>query len=649
MPSDLAIALVRGAVRVDGPAQEWLVTNGRGGFASGTVAGPLTRRYHGLLVGATRPPVGRRRWVAAVDEVVTFGASRFELAAHRWADGTVAPQGWAHLDRFALVEGVPTWTYALEDARVVKEVWLEPGHDVVYCAYTLVRGRAGSLALTVLVSDRDFHGTTRAGRDGPAVARVDDGVDVAMTGGVALHVRLRGAQVRVEPVWYRDYRLTTETYRGLDDHDDNFRVATLTVPLREGETATLLARHGDVDVDVDRARKRVRTRAESLYERAGNPDDRRVAALVRAADQFIVARGQAGATVIAGYPWFGDWGRDTMIALPGLTLATGRPEIAARILRTFAGFVDGGMIPNRFPDEGQAPDYNTLDATLWYVHALGRYLACTSDLALVRELWPTLETIFDAHLQGTRHGIVVDPADGLLRGGEEGVQLTWMDAKVGDWVVTPRIGKPVEINALWIATCLTLADFATRLGADPRRFAEAASHARRGFRRFYNDARGFLFDVIDGPEGEDPRLRPNQIFAVCLVPDLLAPAQRRAVVEVVARQLYTPLGLRSLGPEEPGYLAHYGGGPRQRDAAYHQGTAWTWLLGPFARAHAIAYGDRTAARSFLEPALDHVVGPGLGQLPEIADGDPPHTPRGCPAQAWSVAEVLAAWTELSAS
>ncbi len=647
MPSDLAIALARGAVTPDGPGHEWLVTNGRGGFASGTVAGPRTRRYHGLLVGATRPPLGRRRWLAAVDEVVTFGASRFELATHRWAGGTIAPRGWTHLDRFALVDGVPTWTYALEDARLVKEVWLEPDHDVVLCAYTLVRGRAGALALTVLACDRDFHATTRAGREGPSVTQVRDGVDVGISGGIPLQVRLVGAQVRVEPVWYRDERLTAETSRGLDDLDDSYRVATLTVPLRDGESKTLVVGRGASEVDVDGARARVRARTRGRLASAGDPDDRRVAALVRAADQFLVTRGDGGTSVIAGYPWFSDWGRDTMIALPGLTLATGRPELAARILRTYARHVDGGMIPNRFPDDGEAPEYNTLDATLWYVHALRRYLAHTSDLALARELMPTLEEIFAAHVEGTRHGIVVDRADGLLRGGEPGVQLTWMDAKVGDWVVTPRIGKPVEINALWIHACETLAELADRLGADPRRFAEAAAFARRGFRRFYNDARGFLFDVLDGPTGDDPSLRPNQIFAVSLVHDLLPSAQRTAVVDAVGRYLYTPLGLRTLGPGEPGYRGHYGGSPRERDAAYHQGTAWPWLLGAFARAHAVAHGDRTASREFLVAALEHIVGPGLGQLPEIVDGDPPHTPRGCPAQAWSVAEVLAAWTELS--
>jgi predicted glycogen debranching enzyme len=650
------VSLLRG--QLSGPqgpaASEWWVTNGRGGFASGTVGGMMTRRYHGLLVAATRAPVGRRRLVAALDEVVHEGGRDYELATHHWRDGTIAPRGDRYLERFEVRAGIATWCFSIGDALLEKRVWMEHGADVTYCEYRVVRGpRPLQIRLTALVCDRDFHVTADADATVLRVEPAPDGAIVESSSGAGpVELRCAGTQVHIDPVWYRGFRLSAETERGFDDLDDNLRAATFCADLSPGQPLTWVASRGPNAAEVGTARARAEARTDELLRRAGSPDDPRVRALVLAADQFIVARDRAGddeaagASVIAGYPWFGDWGRDTMIALPGLTLATGRPEVAASILRTFAYFIDGGMIPNRFPDADEAPEYNTIDASLWYVEAVRAYVAHTSDIALAEALFPALRSIFEAHVAGTRHGIGVDPADGLLRGGEAGVQLTWMDAKVGDWVVTPRIGKPVEINALWINACRTLATLAARLGSDARPFAAAADLAQRGFSRFWNPAGAGLYDVLDGPDGDDARVRPNQIFAVSLPHCPLSDARQRAVVETVQRHLYTPLGLRSLGPDEPGYLGQYAGDPRQRDAAYHQGTAWMWLLGPFCRAHMRVHGDAAAARSLLRPALDHVTGPGLGTLPEICDGDPPHTPRGCPAQAWSVAEVLAAWRAL---
>jgi predicted glycogen debranching enzyme len=356
-----------------------------------------------------------------------------------------------------------------------------------------------------------------------------------------------------------------------------------------------------------------------------------------------------GKSVIAGYPWFSDWGRDTMISLPGLTLVTNRRDVAARILVTFAHHVREGMVPNRFPDEGQAPEYNTVDATLWYLEAIRAYHAMTGDDDLVRRLFPTLEEIIDWHRRGTRYQIHADPADGLLYAGQDGVQLTWMDAKVDDWVVTPRVGKPVEINALWYNALGTMAEFARHLERPAHLYSDLAAHAAEGFARFWNEAAGYCYDLIDGPTGNDPALRPNQLFAVSLPYSPLTPAQQRAVVDVCARHLLTSHGLRSLDPGDPAYVAasagHYGGDRRQRDAAYHQGTAWGWLIGPFVSAHLRAYGNRALARSFLQPLLRHLADHGVGSLSEIFDGDAPFTPRGCFAQAWTVAEVLRAWHE----
>jgi 4-alpha-glucanotransferase len=371
--------------------------------------------------------------------------------------------------------------------------------------------------------------------------------------------------------------------------------------------------------------------------------------LVLAADLFRIARPiptqPDGRSVIAGYPWFGDWGRDTMIALPGLCLATGRLEEARLILETFAQFVDGGMLPNVFPGAGEVPEYNTVDAALWFIEAWRAYVAVTGDEAALRLVFPVLASIVEHYTRGTRYGITVDPADGLVRAGEPGVQLTWMDAKVGDWVVTPRIGKPVEINALWFNALVAMAELAERAGTPGAAYRAAAEQARASFARFVrSDGRG-LYDVIDGPNGADASLRPNQVFAVSLPASPLDPAQQRAVIDACA-PLVTPCGLRSLAQDDPAYRPVITGLPHQRDGAYHQGTVWAWLLGPWVVANYRLTGDAAAAQALLAPIAGHLRDAGLGQVSEIFDGDPPHTPRGCPAQAWSVACVLEAWWKL---
>jgi predicted glycogen debranching enzyme len=370
--------------------------------------------------------------------------------------------------------------------------------------------------------------------------------------------------------------------------------------------------------------------------------------LTLAADQFVVSRATKaepkGKTVIAGYHWFNDWGRDTMIALPGLTLATGRPEVAARVLRTYARYVDQGMLPNRFTDDSDSLAYNTIDATLWYFEAIRAYHAATGDSTLLRELFPVLREIVAWHVEGTRYQIKVDPDDGLLYGGVPDQQLTWMDAKVGDWAVTPRIGKPVEINALWYNALRSMADFAGRLGEPLSPYEDLAEQTYTEFARFWNQDAGYCYDVIHGPDGDDPALRPNQLFAVSLPHSPLSPPQQRAVVDVCARRLLTSHGLHSLAPDDPAYIGGYGGDRRQRDAAYHQGTVWSWLIGPFVTAYLRVYGDREQARSFLQPFIHHLADHGVGSISEIFDGDAPFAPRGCIAQAWSVGEVLRAWS-----
>jgi predicted glycogen debranching enzyme len=359
-----------------------------------------------------------------------------------------------------------------------------------------------------------------------------------------------------------------------------------------------------------------------------------------------------GCTVIAGYPWFGDWGRDTMISLPGLTLATGRQAVAERILRTFAHVVDQGMLPNRFPNEGGGnpssgrPEYNTVDATLWYFEAVRAYYAVSTDIQLVCDLFPVLREIVDWHKRGTRYNIQLDRDDGLLYAGELGVQLTWMDARVGDWVVTPRIGKPVEVNALWYNALRTMAAFARELDEPADRYKELAERARTGFKRFWNEKLGYCYDVLDGPDGVDPSLRPNQLLAVSLPYSPLNAGQQRGVVDACARHLLTSHGVRSLWREDPAYVGRYGGDQCHRDGGYHQGTVWGWLIGPFIQSHLRVYDDPELARSLLQPFVHHLADHGVGSVSEIFDGDPPFRPRGCIAQAWSVAQFLEAWCML---
>ncbi len=376
--------------------------------------------------------------------------------------------------------------------------------------------------------------------------------------------------------------------------------------------------------------------------------------LVLAADRFIVDRPLAdvpqGKTIIAGYPWFSDWGRDTMISLPGLTLTTGRFDVARVILQTFAKYIDKGMLPNVFPDRGETPEYNTVDASLWYFEAIRDYFAHTGDKQLLIELYPALVEIIDWHCRGTRYNIHLD-SDGLIYAGEAGVQLTWMDAKVGDWVVTPRIGKPVEINALWYNALIIMSQFASYLDKSDKEYLKLADKTRKGFQRFWNQDLKYCYDVLDSPDGDDNSLRPNQIFAVSLpvshpdkkIAPLLSDRQQKQVVDIVAGHLLTSHGLRSLDPNHPDYVGIYGGNRLQRDGAYHQGTVWGWLIGHFVQAHLKIYQDREVCRSFLKPMSNHLTGGCVGNLSEIFDGDAPFIPRGAFAQAWTVAEVLRAW------
>ncbi|WP_218081260.1 amylo-alpha-1,6-glucosidase [Anthocerotibacter panamensis] len=627
-------------------AREWLVTNGLGGYACGSVAGLLTRRYHGLLVAALQPPLARTLLLAQLEETAQYGGVDFPLATHRWADGTIAPQGYLHIEHFRLEGSVPVWQFACADALLEKQVWMPQGQNTTCIRYTLRRGtKPLTVTAKALVNYRDFHGQTHAQGWQMEVHALERGVCVqAFPAAVPFYLAADRGTVEVAHAWYYGFQLALEQHRGLDHQEDHLHCATFIHTLHPGESFTVTA---SLEPDAQGSLEAQHRHEQQLLTTAGNMTEPWLQQLVLAADQCIVVRpladGTMGKTILAGYPWFSDWGRDTMISLPGLTLVTGRPELARTILQTFAHHVDQGMLPNRFPDQGARPVYNTVDATLWYFEAIRAYYQATGDDALLEELFPVLIDIMDLHHRGTRHNIHVDPTDGLLYAGEAGVQLTWMDAKVGDWVVTPRIGKPIEINALWYNALRSMVRFAQQLGKSGTAYEEQAKQVLEHFSRFWAEDLGYCYDVLDGPDGADPSLRPNQLFAVSLPERLLPPAQERAVVEVCARHLLTSHGLRSLAPTDPCYQGHYGGSALQRDGAYHQGTVWGWLLGPFTLAHLRVYQDPARARSFLLPMAHHLMAHGLGSISEIFDGDAPMTPRGCFAQAWSVAEVLRAW------
>lgn len=665
-------------------SREWIVTNGIGGFAAGTVSGVLTRRYHGLLVAALNPPLARTLLLTKLEEIVHYDRQVYALSTDRWNGGHVDPQGYRYLEHFAVNDTIPTWRYACGDALLEKRVWMQQGANTTYIQYELVRSSQPlALMLKSFVNYRDYHGNTRCLHWQMEVNRVDRGVSIVAHGqAVPFFLLSDRAEVITLHEWYYNFFLEVERYRGLSDREDHLHAATFHLTLHPGETVTIVAStdpHASLNGSAAfKLRQTYEQRLLSLWK-SNRPIGAKdappwIRRLVLAANQFVVNRsvtrlplpGTAkqpsepadaeetlpepevlhGKTIIAGYPWFSDWGRDTMISLPGLTLTTGRSDVARSILRTFASYVSQGMLPNRFPDVGEEPEYNTVDATLWYFEAIHQYYLATQDDDLLVELFPVLAEMIDWHCRGTRYNIHLDPADGLLYAGTPETQLTWMDVKVGDWVATPRLGKPIEVNALWYNALRTIAKVARRLGKPHQEYDAIADRTLARFDRFWNGDLGYCYDVLDTPDGNDASLRPNQIFAVSLPESPLTEAQQRSVVDVCGRSLLTSHGLRSLSSDHPNYRGRYGGTPQQRDGAYHQGTVWGWLLGPFVRAHFRVYRNPVQARQFLEPMANHLSAHGIGSLSEIFDGDPPFHPRGCFAQAWTVAEVLLAWAAI---
>lgn len=626
-----------------GASREWLVPDGCGGYAMGTVSGLRTRRYHGLLVLADGSPARRLLSVASLDPVVTTpGGAQVRLGTHEWADGTIAPAGHELLERFDLDDGLPRWRWRIGDVVVERELAARHGSPVVGVVHRLLSGGPVELTLEALVTWRDVHGERTAWGPPPQVAHTADGPVVEG------RVTIRGPGWEPDGQWYRGVRTRAEEERGLSAVEDlwlagRFRgrlaapgaslevvadgVAAMT-PAPAGAVAGQVGEAGAGAADLVR---RARARARALVS-AGTPHDPVGARLVLAADAFVTT----APDVVAGYPWFGAWSRDTMTSYEGLLLETGRAEEGRRLLLAHGATVSEGMLANT-ADTGST-EYNTVDGTLWFVHALGRHVSRTGDLDLACEILPVLDGVVGAHLRGTRYGIVVDE-DGLLVQGADGAALTWMDARVGGTGVTARRGKPVEVNALWIRALATCRGFRRAIGRDDSDLVRLEATARKAFVTRFQLPDGSLADVVDTPAGPvDAAVRPNQVIAAALVPGLIGISP---VLSATAG-LLTPLGLRSLDPGDRAYRPRHRGGPAERDSAYHQGTVWPWLIGPWTDA-ALAAGMPGGAVACAHSALEaHLSEAGLGSVSETADAAAPHGTTGCPFQAWSVAELLRA-------
>lgn len=647
-------------------SREWLETNGRGGFASATVSGMNTRRYHALLVAAPAGQTQRVVLLSKLEETLVVGATRFDLSTNRYAPGVTHPEGFRLQTGFRL-DPHPVFIFRCGEVVLEKSVLIIHGENTTIIRYRLLeslRESAGEqvrLEVRPLVALRTYHSVQKMSTQTPLVVMNDGFAHIASGDEARCQLRLAhdATEAHDENIWYENFAYDEEIRRGFNDAEDLFNPCLLRFKLDEKQTRNIIASADDAPEHAAREAaglvEKELERRNLISERASKAANDETRALILAADAFLVHRhlhtgGTASAThptVIAGYHWFTDWGRDAMIALPGLTLATNRLDDAEAIMQTFALHMRDGLIPNYFPDAGGEPSYNTADATLWFAHVAGELMQRGRASFVRTHLYDKLKELLRAHVQGTRYGIRVAP-DGLLRIGTPGEQLTWMDAKIGDFVVTPRDGKPVEIQALWYNALRVIEHAAMEFNDEETRdtCARFAALAESYFAaKFWNDEARCLHDVVRDDDTPDPAMRPNQIFAVSLPHAILTDSQRAYdLVAAVERELLTPYGLRSLAPSDPAYRPRYEGDVWSRDTAYHQGTVWAWLIGAFITAY-LRVNDHSPeslrqARAWLAPLHEHLREAGLGQVAEIFDGGAPHTARGCIAQAWSIAELL---------
>lgn len=607
--------------------REWLLTNGIGGFAMGTVSGANTRRYHGHLVAATDPPAQRMVLVASVEADIQSDGNPIGVSCNQYV-GAVHPEGYQYLEGFTVSSQVATWRYRVAGMVMEKHLALHPGQNACTLVYANAGPKPFHLALRPLILHRSYHDNFRAFEEYPSGLAFPRNKTVVEHAGVPIVIRHDKARRMPAIGWFYRFEHLRELERGLDGRDDLFCPCELGYELLPGETAVLVLSA------FDGAKPHLQWPDEPP---ATTPGD----CLRDAASKFFVET-RSRHSILAGFPWFTDWGRDTMIALPGLCLHTGRVAEARAIILDYASQMKQGLIPNRFVEHGE-PEYNTVDATLWFAQAIYRTLEAEWDEKFARKVMKPLESVFNNHVKGTLFGIKADPSDGLLHQGEEGVQLTWMDARVGDWVVTPRHGKPVEINGLWINALRVMEWLADRLGKDSTKYRAAAEKAEASFEaKFWKESLGFYLDTA---EPDDASLRPNQLIAMALPFGPAKGKKAQRALDRIGRELVTPVGLRTLGPAEPAYIGKFEGPMAERDAAYHQGTVWPWLMGPYVTALVRLTGDRAEAKRLLKNARELIYECGIGGIAEVYDGDEPRQPGGCPWQAWSVAEWLRAWVE----
>lgn len=651
---------------------EWLITNGIGGYASSSVSGVTTRKYHGLLVAALPPPFGRTIMLNHLAEQVVFpDGTEYWLGCEERAEGDIHLEGMQHLKEFRLELGLPVWIFEVNGIQIEKRILLIHMQNTVHISYKmLTKDKMVNLKLYPSVHFRPHEAPVSSKIDDPyVITAVEHRYEISHPPFPPLRLLIHGQQAKftLSSRMVQNLHFRIESRRGYESVGDLWSPGYLKVDLVDGQDATAIASteswptiyalkpHEALQAEIDRRYHLIHIAHPAAQQGIGRE-------LILGADQFIItplsriedaARARAAGdeirTIIAGYHWFTDWGRDTMISLEGLAIVTGRQLEAKWILRTFAHYVKEGLIPNMFPEGENEGLYHTADATLWFFHALNRYLKSTRDRDTLRVILPTLLEIVDYHLRGTRFGIGVDPQDGLLKQGAEGYQLTWMDAKVGDWVVTPRRGKPVEINALWYNALRLLEGWVREeLGEGAELIREHADQVYNSFNnRFWYEEGGYLFDIVDGENGNDPACRPNQLFAISLDHPVLDKKRWKSVIDVVTEELLTPFGLRSLSPKHPEYKSRYDGDLRSRDAAYHQGTVWSWLIGPYIDAWIKTHPDADPhdARRFIERFETHLNDAGMGSVSEVFDAVEPYTPRGCIAQAWGVAELLRTWVK----
>ncbi|MBL7741180.1 MAG: glycogen debranching enzyme family protein [Chitinophagaceae bacterium] len=638
----------------DATQHEWLETNGLGGWASSSIIGANTRRYHGLLTAAIVPPAERMVLLSKLDETIVTGDKRTELGVNLYQHNVIAPTGHHYLSHFTK-ELFPQWEYEVDGIKLRKTIAMVNGENTTLIIYDVPEANEPfTLELLPLMAARNYHSLTHEGPQMHWDVQFENGIFHNQPDGMNhVFISVPGANYEHSPRWFNFFQYFVEEYRGLDHTEDLFNHGTFSVQLKQGDSLGII-----VSTEDPAGRNAHELFAKENMRRkllvSNQPEDETVQQLVLAADQFIVKRnvpdsssfggGWEGATIIAGYHWFTDWGRDTMISLPGLCLSTGRYEDAKKILSAFAHSVSEGMLPNRFQDNGEAPEYNNVDGTLWYFIAVYKYLQATGDVQYVlNEILPVLKHIIDWHYIGTRYNIHVDENDGLLFAGEEGQQLTWMDARIGNWVVTPRMGKPVEVQALWYNALRIFSELLNLNGQEGDAIVVnvSAEKVKQNFEEKFWYAEGnYLYDNIL-PDGKpSAEFRPNQLFAISLPFALIEGDKARMILQMVEEQLYTPVGLKTLPKTDTHYVPVYGGDQYHRDAAYHEGTVWSWLLGPYVDAVVKTTSDRSKAQEVISNFKYHLEEACIGSVSEIFDAEPPHHPRGCIAQAWGVAEIL---------